>query len=247
MRQLTFLGLIAALLCGVRTLAGSQDFNETVNSYVSRKLILRSYGDAQEVTMKVKDLNRPAGTCDKAVEVVEARHVKDQVVLQLEQIGDVRAGGNSHCLRSWSITTFTITDLGAMSPQAFASVLQDLFLSPEAYLARNGHRFDLQPLDETGPVRPLRRDITPPKPVLQINPEFTEEARKNRIGDSRVGVEIVVGLDGRVHSSRVIRGVGYGLDEQALRVLPLWRFEPARQGDQPVAIRINMEFTFNLR
>jgi TonB family protein len=238
--------LITALFCAV-TFAGRQDLNQAVNSYVGQKLILRSYGDAQDVTVKSKDLNRPAGTCDKAVEVLQATRDQDQIVFQLEQIGNVSAGGASRCSRAWSKTTFTITELGNISPQAFSSELQDVFLTPEAYLARNGHPFDLQPSEETGPIARLGGGVSPPKPVLQITPEFSEEARQSRIGDSRLAVEIVIGSDGRVHSSRVVSGSGYGLDEQALRVLPLWRFEPARQGDKPVAVQLNMEFTFNLR
>ena len=239
--------LITALLCAVTTTAGRQDLNEAVNSYVGQKLILRSYGDAQDVTVKSKDLSRPAGTCDKAVEVLQATRDQDQIVFQLEQIGNVSAGGALRCSRAWSKTTFTITELGNISPQAFSSELQDVFLTPEAYLARNGHPFDLQPSEQTGPIARLGGGVSPPKPVLQITPEFSEEARQSRIGDSRLAVEIVIGSDGRVHSSRVVSGSGYGLDEQALRVLPLWRFEPARQGDKPVAVQLNMEFTFNLR
>ena len=68
--------LITALLCAVTTFAGRQDLNQAVNSYVGQKLILRSYGDAQDVTVKSKDLNRPAGTCDKAVEFSKQHVIK---------------------------------------------------------------------------------------------------------------------------------------------------------------------------
>jgi TonB family protein len=247
MWRLTMVILITALLCAVTAFAGWQDLTQAVNSFVGQKLILRSYGDAQDVTVKRKDLNRPDGTCDKAVEVLQATRDQDEIIFQLEQIGNVSAGGVSRCSRAWSKTTFTITELGDISPQAFSSELQDVFLTPEAYLAGNGHPFDLQPSEETGPIARLGGGVSPPKPVLQITPEFSEEARQNRVGGSRVVLEIVIGSDGRVHSSKVVSGPGYGLDEQALRVLPLWRFEPARQGDKPVAVQLNMEFTFNLR
>jgi TonB family protein len=245
-RRVILLVLITISILGVMILR-AQDLTKQLNWFVGQKLILRSYGDEQEVVVKRRDLNRATGTCDKAVEVLKATHNKDKVVFQLEQIGDIRAGGASRCSRSWSQTMFTITDLGNASSQAFQSELQDLLLTPEAYLSKNGHPFDLQPSEELGPVTKPGGGITAPKPVLNITPQFSEEARQKRIGDSRVVVEIVIGPDGRVHSSKVVSSPGYGLNEQALRVLPLWRFEPARQGDKKVAVQLSMEFTFNRR
>ena len=236
---------IAALLLGVIAFAW-QDYMQQLNSFVGQRLILRSFGNEQEVSVKRSDLNRPAGACDKAVEILKATQDKNKIVFRLEQIGDIRVGGASRCTRGWSQTTFTITDLGNVSPQVLTSELQDVFLTPEAYLARNGHAFNFQPSEELGPVTKPGGGVTAPNVVLNITPTFTEEARKNRIPDSRVALEIVVGPDGRIHSSNIVNGPGFGLNEQALRVLPLWRFQPARQGDKPVAVQVHVEFTFNM-
>src|SRR5262249_44221882 len=83
---------------------------------------------------KRKDLNRPAGTCDKAVEALQATRDQDEIILQLEQIGNVQAGAASRCSFGWSRTTFTITELGNISPQAFSSELQDVFLTRKPIL-----------------------------------------------------------------------------------------------------------------
>jgi len=224
-----------------------QDYTQQLNTFVGRKLILRSFGNEQEVTVKRLDLNRPAGTCDKAVEILKATQDKNKIIFRLEQIRDIAKGGTSRCSRGWSETTLTITNLGNISPQLLTSELQDLFLTPEAYLARNGHVFNLEPSEDLGPVTKAGGGVTAPNGVLNITPTFSEEARKNRIPDGRVALEIVIGADGRVHSSKIVKGPGFGLNEQALRVIPLWRFEPARQGGKPVAVQVNMEFTFNLR
>ena len=56
----------------------------------------------------------------------------------------------------------------------------------------------------------------------------------------------VVGTDGRIHRPRIVKAAGMGLDENVLRVLPLWRFEPGRQNDRPVAAESTVENTFNL-
>ena len=45
---------------------------------------------------------------------------------------------------------------------------------------------------------------------------------------------------------RIQRPLGFGLDESALKVLPLWRFQPARQGDKPVAVLSTIGMSFQL-
>ena len=111
---------ITALLLGVIAFA-RQDYTQQLNSFVGQKLILRSFGNEQEVSVKRSDINRPAGTCDKAVEVLKVTGDKNKIVFRLEQIGDIRVGGTSRCTRGWSQTTFSITELGNVSAQSLTS------------------------------------------------------------------------------------------------------------------------------
>ena len=59
-------------------------------------------------------------------------------------------------------------------------------------------------------------------------------------------IAIIVGTDGHVHNPHVIRKLGMGLDEMALDALPMWRFEPGRDGDKAVACKLNVEISFRL-
>jgi len=69
----------------------------------------------------------------------------------------------------------------------------------------------------------------PPKPIVMPNPNYTEEARKARI-EGVVLLEVIIRANGTVDSFRVVKGLGYGLDESAINtVASKWRF-PA--GDQ---------------
>ncbi len=244
MAWIKYLMCFAALLCSATAIAGQPDYTQELNSYVGKSLILRSYGDLLKVTVKRKNIGQPAGTCDKAVEILKATQKKDKVIFRLEQIGNIMVGGPSRCYNVWTETEFAISDLGDISSQDFAAMLQDVFLTPEAYLARNGRPFNFMPSEETGPVVTAGKDVSLPRPVLQIDPTLTDEARRSRIEKSLVRVNIVFGTDGRIHSPRVMASPGYGLDQQALRVLPLWRFEPARQGDKLVACQSEIQFTF---
>jgi TonB family protein len=63
-------------------------------------------------------------------------------------------------------------------------------------------------------------------------PVYTPEARAKRI-EGEVLVEVVFEATGRVRVLRVIRGLGYGLDDAAIRAAEQIRFKPALQDGQP--------------
>jgi hypothetical protein len=102
-RSVVLLALATMSMLG-EAILDAQDVPQQLHSYVGQKLILRSYGNDQVVTVKRTDLNRGKGTCDKAVEVLNVTGDKDKAVFQLEQIGEIQAGGSSVCPRSWAQT-----------------------------------------------------------------------------------------------------------------------------------------------
>ena len=57
---------------------------------------------------------------------------------------------------------------------------------------------------------------------------------------------MVVGVDGRAHDITVARSLGHGLDEQAVKAVQKWRFEPAKRKGKPVPVQINVEVKFRL-
>ncbi len=57
---------------------------------------------------------------------------------------------------------------------------------------------------------------------------------------------VVVGPDGRPREIKVQRTLGMGLDEKAIEAVRSWKFEPARQNGNPVAVQINVEVNFRL-
>lgn len=76
-------------------------------------------------------------------------------------------------------------------------------------------------------------------------PEYTAEAKQLRIqGD--VVLEVRFSADGRVHVIRVVRGLGHGLDEQAIRVAEATHFKPATRGGKPVDTTTYYRIDFQL-
>lgn len=89
-------------------------------------------------------------------------------------------------------------------------------------------------------------DVTPPKVVRQVKPAYTAEARRAGI-QGVVGLECVVEKNGLPGEIRVTKALDPGLDEESVKALRHWRFEPGRKDGNPVRVRIDLEMTFTLR
>lgn len=81
--------------------------------------------------------------------------------------------------------------------------------------------------------------------ISKPNPVYTEEARKLRI-EGEVLLEVVLESDGKVRILRVVRGLGHGLDEAAIRAAEQIRFRPAIQNGQPVDFPAVLHILFQL-
>ncbi|MBL0126095.1 MAG: energy transducer TonB [Flavobacteriales bacterium] len=81
---------------------------------------------------------------------------------------------------------------------------------------------------------------------LSAQIKYPEEAVENGIGGT-VYVSYVVERDGRLSEVKVLRGIGGGCDEEALRVMksmPNWI--PGKQNGKVVRVRYNLPFRFHL-
>jgi TonB family protein len=96
-----------------------------------------------------------------------------------------------------------------------------------------------------GPFRP-GSGVEPPRLIREVRPNYTEEGRRRRLG-GEVDLEVVVARDGRTTNIRVVRGLGAGLDEQAVAAVRQWRFSPARRNGVPVDVIVDVSVEFTLR
>ena len=87
--------------------------------------------------------------------------------------------------------------------------------------------------------------VSPPRPIYQPEPEFSEEARKAKY-QGICTLALVVGADGRPSNIHVQSSLGMGLDEKAIEAVRNWRFEPAMKDGHPVAVAIAVEVDFHL-
>jgi TonB family protein len=88
--------------------------------------------------------------------------------------------------------------------------------------------------------------VSPPAILSRVDPEYTEEARAARY-QGTVILEVIARKDGSADVVRVVRALGLGLDEQAIKAVKQWRFRPGMRDGQPVDVILNVEVSFNLK
>jgi TonB family protein len=91
----------------------------------------------------------------------------------------------------------------------------------------------------------IGKDVSPPSQVLKREPEYSEEARAARL-QGTVVVQVVIGTDGFAHDARIVRGLGLGLDENAIEAIGQWQFKPGVKDGQPVKVAATIEVNFRL-
>ena len=74
--------------------------------------------------------------------------------------------------------------------------------------------------------------MTPAEILAKPTPVYTDEAKKLRI-EGEVLLDVVFESSGKLRVLRVVRGLGHGLDEAAIRAAEQIRFKPAVKDGQP--------------
>ena len=92
------------------------------------------------------------------------------------------------------------------------------------------------------PARPV---VTPVEVLSKPTPVYTEQARKMGI-QGEVVIEVEFAASGQLKILRVVRGLGYGLDEAAVKAAEQIRFKPARDGERAVDFKTTVQIVFRL-
>lgn len=81
--------------------------------------------------------------------------------------------------------------------------------------------------------------------IFKPTPVYTDEARRLGIqGD--VGLSVIFKADGTIRVLGVVKSLGHGLDQEALRIAPQIRFKPAKQGGHPADFPATLRIEFRL-
>jgi len=96
-----------------------------------------------------------------------------------------------------------------------------------------------------GGLRKIGGGVSQPVVIYQVDPEFSEEARKAKFMGV-VLVNLIVDTQGRPQNVHILRGVGMGLDDNAIKAVQQYRFKPAMEGGKPVPVELNVEVNFQI-
>lgn len=78
-----------------------------------------------------------------------------------------------------------------------------------------------------------------------VKPPYTAEARAAGI-EGVVILELIISETGDVLRARVLRGLGYGLDQSALTTFRAKKFKPSYKEGKPITVKIPIQVRFTL-
>jgi TonB family protein len=96
-----------------------------------------------------------------------------------------------------------------------------------------------------GAFFPGKGGVSAPVPLYQVDPEYSEEARKAKF-QGTVVLEIVIDERGYPTNFKIPNPLGLGLDQKAVEAVRQWRFRPGMKNGKPVAVVARIEVNFRL-
>lgn len=89
-------------------------------------------------------------------------------------------------------------------------------------------------------------NISNPVGIIRPNPAYTEKARNARV-EGIVVLQCIIRKTGNVDRCKIIRGLGYGLNESAIRTIESeWLFQPGTREGIPVDVLADFEIGFKI-
>ncbi len=120
-----------------------------------------------------------------------------------------------------------------------------------------------EPLADLPPPPPPKEDEPEPEPeifvvvedppeliggIKELHKKITYPPIAKKAGvEGRVTVQFVVDEQGNVRDAVVLKGIGAGCDEEALKAVMASKFKPGRQRGKPVKVKMSLPVTFKLK
>lgn len=89
-------------------------------------------------------------------------------------------------------------------------------------------------------------DVSAPKVIYKVEPEYTTEARNAKINGTVI-LSLTINSSGKPGDIKVVRSLDAGLDQNAIAAVSVWRFAPAMKNNRAVSVHANIEVNFRLK
>jgi hypothetical protein len=251
-RSLALLSALAVLAPGCKTAgprgpAAAVPMPDALSAYVGQVRFLSHRASDRSLTLRPGEY--PSGDCEMAMLVRNVAFENGQARFSLETAGLPRVKGRAAtCRKPQPGMQLVVAGLPTGGPQLVARV-DEVLLSPEAYLKGKGVSFDRPPtgkptsvasreVDANDAERRLGREVGAwPQLVLSVEAWYHDPSGRVR-QEGEIEAQGTVGTDGRIYDPHVLTGLSANQEQAVLRCLALWRFEPARRGHEDVAARV---------
>jgi len=87
--------------------------------------------------------------------------------------------------------------------------------------------------------------VSSPAIIKQVEPEYSEDARKAK-WQGTVELSVIVDETGHARNITVSKSLGMGLDQKAMEAVEKWLFKPGMRNGKPVAVFATIQVTFHL-
>lgn len=82
---------------------------------------------------------------------------------------------------------------------------------------------------------------------IQKTFKYSEEAIKNKV-EGKIFIQFIIEKDGKINDIKLLKGLGYGLDEEAIRVISNYEnWIPGQQRGKKVRVRYSLPIAINLK
>ncbi len=238
--------------CVRATFLTPQETASTLKGFVGKVYLLRGEGNRAEIRVARSALGIYPGQCDVALEIKRVEFAKSEVQIDAAIVGAAQLAGHTTnvCPNFPAATKIVIAGFTPRdSQQDLAAAVSKVLLQPDEYLASYNVTIASTPATsgdmETPLAQPGAPGLMPPKPILSVNANYTDAARRARL-NGVITAQVTVGRDGHLYSGAILNSLDPALDQRVLSLLPLWRLQPARTGEDAVAFRVSLSTTFNL-
>jgi hypothetical protein len=256
------LGIALALAlpaCATKKAPAVRPGTDFLAPYVGQQRVLRFQGDQARVEVKKKDRPQLPGACDAAVHVRSAVMEKAGPRLALETIGTTATEkGRPRCRQIPTTIALTMTGFGG-DTNSIVGRLDQVLPTPEGYLRAYGIPFDrpagTEPaLAASSPDQSQASDqerrlegrlTVRPRRLFWVDPIYRDPRGAVKY-EGEVEIEGVVGADGRLYRTRVRGSLDKAHVAAIQRVLPMWRFEPARTGNDLTPAHVLSRLAFRI-
>jgi TonB family protein len=143
-----------------------------------------------------------------------------------------------------SARTVEIASLGSFDLAGAANIRNGKSLERAVHQSEFGD-IDVSPKPERPKKRPELVAASPVEILFKPKPDYTDKGRTAKV-EGEVLLRVLFSAMGDVRVLDIVRGLGYGLDENAVRAAQQIKFRPEQRDGQPVDSTATVHIMFQL-